>query len=95
MTSPLREISNFAAVGWEWSQDYEGFGRYDHQICWIRDSSNLQYGTRIPGGRNWTSTTIDHPGRFCASEVFEPTLKSAREAARAFYEETLVPAETS
>lgn len=86
--SPLREVSNPAAVGWEWEVTYEGgVEGYRHQISWTRGTSQLHFGTQEVGRRNWTNTLIVAPERF----GFEGTLESARAAAKAFYQETEVP----
>ena len=83
-STPLREIANPAAVGWEWTDTYEGFGTYRHQVCWIRGTESLQYGTQLPHAARWSQTTIDQPERF----GFDGTLQGARRAAQAFYDET-------
>lgn len=81
-TSPLQEVVNPASVGWRWSNTYEGFkGIYQHEVCWIRGTDLLLYGTKAPTNREWTITPITRPERL----GFDSTLVGARKAAEAFY----------
>lgn len=79
----LREIRNPAAVGWRWTNTYDGFdGVYEHEITWVRGTWTLLYGTKSPQTGRWIHTPIERPERF----GFDGTLKSARTAAHAFYD---------
>ena len=81
-TTKLSEVSNPAAVGWRWSNSYEGFdGSYEHEITWICGTHSLSYGTKAPNVGRWVSSPIVNPERF----GFDGTLKGARTAAQAFY----------
>jgi hypothetical protein len=80
----LFEISNPAAVGWEWVTE----SGVTHQISWTRGTNQLHYGSRGRGRANWTNTLIVAPERF----GFDGTLEGARKAAQRFYDESEVKA---
>lgn len=53
--TPLAEIGNPAAVGWEWSDRETGT---TYQIVWSRGARSLMFGMRRAGGE-WVTTGMD------------------------------------
>jgi hypothetical protein len=70
----LREISNPAAVAWQWQTETGTL----YQVVWARDGWSLLLGVNV--GDGWVTHRIDNPERFLTA----PTIKAARIAAELF-----------
>jgi len=89
LTTELKEVSNEAAIAWEWTDtyfgpEYEGVeGTYSHQIVWLRGTNDLFFITKSPAKEWGPWVPIKVSERF----GFDGTLEGARKAAEAFYNE--------